>query len=859
MKKTEYTKELLSLSSSNKMISFGDFIDVFNEDPEKCMMTSHQLIHEAIKSFGFDLVVRRGEPAISYRLFEDPFAEGINAVYGQEHCIKLVCDVIESVGREAGPARGIVLVGPPSSGKTNIADLISYALEDYTKKKDVDIYSFFFSFPNADGEEVYFRNSFNMNPAVILTTFLGDEGRSPLEMLREIHAGEHINIPPYFHRASLDKVSLDIIEALIRNPKHSGMSLFEILDRYIKVERSTLSCAQAIGVSNIDNMALLKTNVRTDIPKKLIDLVEEHAPGTRLKYYDGAIVSSNRGVLHIHDAFTCTGKDSVNEREYKPLLMLFGSGRVAVESTQTAIDNVVVLTTNLEEMEMLENHLTASKLLDRIEKVPVNYLLDFNSELKIIERDLKPLLANFDVDPSVLPLVAYFAILTRLLPPLEVPGWAEEDWDDSKKEFYRNLTPEQKLFLYSFSFDDPVKATRKLPLFHPFRNEAKRVGIDPEDPESLRKHFKSTGSPIKLENTGVFCIEELRHVDESLIRALWSEHYPEEGKSGISVRQLQNIMRDTISASDGMCIFARDFIAQVVHVIEHEGSDYNHWLKLPKEVKRMIKGQKVRARNIGVVSLSPGECGYCDYAEIPYLLKALWYMDIVRHVTIATVDRNPERIEADLRQYIQNCLLYMARQNSRFGHRLVGKFSFIDTKSGVEIDYPQIPFMTTIEKVLVSSADNLSGDLRAEIFNNDGMMKISGDTPHFNTWRENLRIKTAERFLDLNKDKEITLDDGKNVMFSRNDGFIELFWAEYSSLLSNRRTDGKINPSELEKAFFVMKNEPEDETISKPMLEFAKKIIDNMKDRFGYSRKMAIDTITFALSNDVFKFGDIVR
>jgi len=861
--KSRSMKERLSLPTEVATLTFEEFIDVFNKDPEGCMMTSHQLVHEAVKSFGFDLVIRRGEPAISYRLFEDPFAEGINAVYGQEHCIKLVADVIESVGREAGPPRGIVLVGPPSSGKTNIADLLAYALEEYTRQNNVQTYSFYFVFPGDDGEEVYLRNCFNLNPAVILTTFLGSENTNALETLRKIHGDDgkkKINIPPYFHRASLDKVSLDIIEALMRNPKHKDMNLFDILNKYIRVERTPLSCAQAIGVSNIDNMALLQTKVRTELPKQLVEAVENHAPGVRLKYYEGAIVSSNRGILHIHDAFTCTGKDSIDEREYKPLLMLFGSGRVSIESTQTAIDNVVMLTTNLEEMALLEGHLTASKLLDRIEKVPVNYLLDFNSELKIIERDLKPLLERYDVDPSLLPLAAYFAVLTRLLPPMDIPGWAQDEWDDKKKEFYRNLTPEQKLFLYAFSFDDPVKATKKLPLFHPFRNEAKRVGIDPEDPESLRRHFKNDGPALKLENTGVFQIGELRYIDESLIRALWQEHYPNEGKFGISVRQIQNIMRDTISSSDGLYIFARDFIEQVLHIVTQEGEDYNHWLKLDETVEEMIDNHKVRARNIGVVELGRGECGYCEYEKIPHLLKALWYMDIVRHITIATVDRDPSRIESDLRQYVQNCLLYMAKKNTRFGHRLVSKFSFIDVKSGEEIDRPQLKFMKAIETVLVTADDNISKAVGDEVFDQAGNVKaLSGNTPNFDEWCDSRRIHIAEKFLDLQKDEEIILEEGKNVMFSSNDGFIQHFWAEYSVLLSNRRTDGKINPSELEKVFFIIKNNPKDETVSEQTMEFAKKIIVNLNKRFNYSEKIAIDTVTFALTNGIFEFQNIVK
>ena len=73
------------------------------------------------------------------------------------------------------------------------------------------------------------------------------------------------------------------------------------------------------------------------------------------------MVSSNRGILHIHDAFDIDG--SLTEDAYKPLLMLLGSGRISLQSTQASLDNTVIMTTNLEEMNVLEKRLSALKLL----------------------------------------------------------------------------------------------------------------------------------------------------------------------------------------------------------------------------------------------------------------------------------------------------------------------------------------------------------------------------------------------------------------------------------------------------------------------------------------------------------------
>ena len=75
-------------------MSFSEWVGLFTERPQDHLHTSSTLISEAIKYFGFEIVIRSGEPAISYNIFKDLFSNGINAVYGQEFCIKHIVDVI---------------------------------------------------------------------------------------------------------------------------------------------------------------------------------------------------------------------------------------------------------------------------------------------------------------------------------------------------------------------------------------------------------------------------------------------------------------------------------------------------------------------------------------------------------------------------------------------------------------------------------------------------------------------------------------------------------------------------------------------------------------------------------------------
>ena len=134
-------RQLLGLQRRNTL-RFSAYIEDFLRNPQSHLKTSAGLISEAIRHFGVEIVVRAGEPALSYAVFKDEPGNGVNAVYGQEFCIKHIVDVIDSIDKEAGPKRGIVLFGPPASGKTNICDLIAQALEAYTRETELRSYSF---------------------------------------------------------------------------------------------------------------------------------------------------------------------------------------------------------------------------------------------------------------------------------------------------------------------------------------------------------------------------------------------------------------------------------------------------------------------------------------------------------------------------------------------------------------------------------------------------------------------------------------------------------------------------------------------------------------------------------------------
>ena len=820
-------KKVLSYTRK-RTLSFSEFIEEFQERPRDFLHTSSTLLSEAIKYFGFQIVVRSGEPVISYQIFKDIFNRGTNAVYGQEFSIKHMVDAIDSAGKETGPNRGLVLVGPPASGKTNIIDLMSIALEEYTKRKEVKLYSFFFEFTNKEKNrtlEVW--SSFRHNPLLLFPPILNQGDRSVRPRLELFEALERIHgkivIPTFYHNACLDKCSLDIIEGLLQNPLHRGASLYDILQQYVRIEEIVFSNGQAQSIANIDDMKELRVQIdNLEFRPEDKAILDEHLPGCNLFQYGGAIVRSNRGVLHIHDAFS---ENETDESDYRPLLMLLGSGKVSIDATQTSVDNTVMLTTNLGEMGRLEKQLHSSKLMDRIEKIPVSYLLDANSEMEILRRDLAIMRENYEVDPNLMRIAAYYAVTTRLMRPgrKKFP----EHWPQRKQQLYNAITIEKKLFIYAYQSEDPIATIQKLPHWHPFRNEALKLDLDLTLPETLEPKIHRDPHAISLTSSGLFSNEELSLIDDEFMRELYREHYPIEGQHGISVRQLQNIMRNTIAHSDGRKIHVGTFLSQLKRMIK-EGPDLHHWLR----GKAFDGGERAAlpSRRIGNYRLAPGEGDYGDWAGLVRVVQFLYYMIISREITQATVDRDPTEIEADMRRYLQYVLLANALENKAFAHIMVPKFTFIHPNTGEKVDQPDLNFMASIETVIAPGRDS-------SLF----------------------RRETARKFLELQSTGEILIEDGKNVISSRTDNVLVCFHGMYSKMLSHRRTVEGIDAELLRDAFFQKKNNGKYyQTYTVEIRNLVETILENMSTRFNYPNGIALDTVVFALRKEIIDFTKMI-
>jgi len=823
----DYKKYLINPKAKSN--SFSSFMENLIERPKSFLYTSPSLIADAIRSFGYEIVVRSGEPVVNYAIFSDPFSNGVNAIYGQEFCIDKILDIIDSADQESIPRRGNILVGPPSSGKTNIIDMMTRGLEEYTRKENVEVCTFFVVFRKGDKKFV-FKSPFLHNPILLIPITSEKDGKiiyPRKEFFAELEKNNSgLIIPNYYKNATLDKVTLDILDHIIENSKDSYS---EMLNKHIMVERTNFSIAQGIGIANIDDMSKLKVNTKKmNVGSFFKDILDSFIPGMDMHTYSGSLVSSNRGILHIHDAFS----EVNSEDKYRPLLMLLGSGKVSIDSTQTFLDTTVFITTNLDEMHSLEKELTSKKLLDRVEKIPINYLVDANSEMEILERDMVGIKDKYDIDPNLIRIASYYSVMTRLFPTLKSNEDLPVNWEEDKKDFYRTIPPEKKLFIYCSQCKDPVKTIMSLPPLHQFRNECFKLGIDLSDPDSFKEKVVKNKRAMSLEETGIFSNNEIKMIDDEFMRLMIREHYMSEGKYGMSVRQLQNIMRDTIASSDGRKITVNQFIKQLSKIVA-EGSNTHYWLN-DGYINDLCDDLILKDRFIGHKIFGMYDGMYGDYLEIVDIIEAIYNSIISKEITIAVVNRDREKTENDLRKYIQHVLLYRASNNKSFSKVLVDQYSFIDPISGARVDSCNGKFMTSIESVLCIE-----------------MLTTKQ--------RESFRNMIADKFFKSKDSGDLDINDGHSIMNSENDNLIFCFSQEYSVLLAHGRVMDGINIQSLEEAFYYKYNSKNKyEKCEKKIIEVVEMILDNLENNNGYSRDMALETVTYALTEHIIEFEEIL-
>jgi serine protein kinase len=341
-----------------------------------------------------------GRPVRRYKIFDDPFQNGRDGVFGLDEPLEQLVQTIQAGARGFGPERRVILLhGPVGSAKSTIARLLKRGLEQYSTTDAGAIYTFRWE---VDG--VSTLSPMHQDPLLLVP----QDARAALEQrLNKRHRRAY----RLAIEGELDPVSRYYYREL--SSRHGG-DWREVV-KHVRVVRFVLSEKDRVGIGTFqpkDEKNQDSTELTGDINyRRIAEYGSDSDP--RAFNFDGEFNVANRGllefieVLKLDVAFLYDLLGATQEHQVKPK-----------KFAQTTIDEVILGHTNEPEYRKLASNELMEAFRDRTIKIDVPYNLAVSDEVQIYRRQFGPKeLGGGSVAPHTLEIAALWAVMTRLEDP----------------------------------------------------------------------------------------------------------------------------------------------------------------------------------------------------------------------------------------------------------------------------------------------------------------------------------------------------------------------------------------------------------------------------------------------------------
>ena len=351
--------------------TFGDFLTVILPPNSTALArSSHQYLWDMLRWYGRNSD-GKDESARGRELFR-------RELFGVDDPLSRVVEYFKAAaaGSDVG-RRLLLLLGPPSGGKSTIAILLKRGLEEYSRTDEGALYAI-------KGSPMH-ESPLNLVPASLRAEFRESYGVDI--------AGE---VSPWAR------------ERLVR--EYEGDYL------RVPVERIFLAEATRVGVGTYaphdPTTADIADLVGSVDLSKVAEVGDEGDP--RAWSWSGAVYAASRGLLEMIEILKV-------KREFLYLLLTLTQEKNVKVSRFPLIhlDETILAHTNLAEFHRFLQEKENEALLDRMVIIKVPYALSFHDEARIYQKLVSgaPAFREVHLDPHVLKLAAVFAILTRLQKP----------------------------------------------------------------------------------------------------------------------------------------------------------------------------------------------------------------------------------------------------------------------------------------------------------------------------------------------------------------------------------------------------------------------------------------------------------
>lgn len=383
--------------------SFADYLDVVRQSP-KVTRNAYQRLYDLIIAHGSETYeVSRGEKRTHYNFFDDPIAQGADAVYGLDTIIESLVNSLKSAAAGYGIEKRVLLLhGPVGSSKSTIARMLKKGVERYSHTDEGALYTLGW-FDEASGETIWCP--MNEEPLHLIPPEFRSQVENSLNDGRsedDFHVRIHGELDPFCRFMYSERLQ-----------KYDGDWTRVAQD--IRVKRLLLSEQDRIGIGTFqpkDEKNQDSTELTGDINyRKIAEFGSDSDP--RAFNFDGEFNIANRGMIEFIEmlkldvAFLYDLLGASQEHKVKPK-----------KFAQTDIDEVIIGHTNEPEYKRLQNNEFMEALRDRTVKIDVPYVTRLSDEIKIYEKDYNSQkVRGKHIAPHTIEMAAMWAVLTRLEEP----------------------------------------------------------------------------------------------------------------------------------------------------------------------------------------------------------------------------------------------------------------------------------------------------------------------------------------------------------------------------------------------------------------------------------------------------------
>src|SRR5580765_6471761 len=368
----EFTKDHRAARWSGTLSEFLE--GVFRADPKGIVRSSHQYIWDMLRANGFDDGFAGGSSGsgkFRCQLFEDE-------LFGIDETIGRVVDYFKaaSAGSEVG-RRLLLLLGPPSGGKSSMVIMLKRGLEAYSHTDAGALYS-------VQGCPAH-ESPLHLVPHTMRPQFRQTYG---VEINGELCP---LCATRMAHEFSGDFMQMPVQRIFISEAGRVGVGT------YAPHDPTTADIADLVGSIDL---------------AKVSEFGDEGDP--RAWSWSGAVYAASRGMLEMIEILKV-------KREFLYLLLTLTQEKNVKVSRFPLIylDETIVAHTNLAEFRKFLQEAENEALLDRMVIIQVPYTLSFKDEARIYQKLISnaPAFRDVHLDPHALRLASVFAVLTRLLKP----------------------------------------------------------------------------------------------------------------------------------------------------------------------------------------------------------------------------------------------------------------------------------------------------------------------------------------------------------------------------------------------------------------------------------------------------------